>query len=163
MKFTFTQSIGQLEARKGGYFYLKIMSETVDQFEKKRATRLICDIDDKLQYSCGLNHYGDGNFYLILSGKNLKKLGKSLGDEVTFSIYEDPNPLGVAIPEVLQVLIDQDEKVKADFDQLTDGKKRSLIYTIVKIKDIDLQVSKIMSFLEEERLKALRKSRAKTK
>lgn len=158
-KFSFQQSIGQLEARKGGYFFLKVMAETVNQWEKKRATRLICEIDDTVSYSCGLNHYGDGNFYIILATKALKALGKSLGDEVSFTLYPDPNPLGVEIPEVLQVLIDQDEEVKQSFNELTDGKKRSLIYTIVKVKDIDKQIAKIMSFLEEERLKRIKKNR----
>ena len=159
MKFEFEQPLGQLVPRKGGYYYLKIGAEIVEQFPRKRATRLICEIDDQLSFGCGLNHYGDGNFFIIVSGKNVKKLDKSLGDLVSFVISEDPNPLGVAIPEVLQVLMDQDTAVKDNFDLLTDGKKRSLIYTIMKIKDIDKQISKVMDFLEEERMKRVRKAR----
>ncbi|MEM8528354.1 MAG: YdeI/OmpD-associated family protein [Bacteroidota bacterium] len=148
--FQFTQNIGQLEKRKGGYFYLKIDAEVVEQFEKKRATRLKCDIDGKVSYSCGLNHLGDGNFFIIVATRHLKKLGKELGDEVQFEIYEDPNPLGVEIPEVLQVLLQQDEDAKVMFEQLTDGKKRSLIYAIKPVKNIDKQVEKIMTFLVEQ-------------
>ena len=149
-KFKFQQNIGQLEKRKGGYYYLVISSGIVDQFEKKRSTRLKCNIDGKIEYSCGLNHLGDGNFFIILSTKNLKKLGKTLGDQVDFEIYEDPNPLGVEIPEVLEVLLEQDEFAKEVFDKITDGKKRSLIYSINRIKNIDLQVEKSLAFLEAE-------------
>ncbi|MEM9884658.1 MAG: YdeI/OmpD-associated family protein [Bacteroidota bacterium] len=147
--FEFKQKIKQLEKRKGGYYYLKIDAAIVNQLERKRATRLICIIDDKLSYQCGLNHLGDGNFYVILATAKLKSLGKQLGDEVHFQIKEDPNPLGVAIPEVLEALLEQDADAKSIFESLSDGKKRSLIFSIQKIKNIDLQVEKILAFLEK--------------
>ncbi|OJJ17321.1 DUF1905 domain-containing protein [marine bacterium AO1-C] len=149
--FEFEQALGQLEKRRGGYFFLKIDADIIEHFEKKRHTRLICVIDDTVQYSCGLNHLGDGNYFIIVATKYLKKLKKETGDVVRFKIYEDPNPLGVAIPEVLQVLIEQDDLVKKQFEQYSDGKKRSLIYTIYKIKNIDLQVQKVYKFLEENK------------
>ncbi|MEO0468553.1 MAG: DUF1905 domain-containing protein [Bacteroidota bacterium] len=155
--FQLQQAIRQLEKRKGGYYYLQVDADLVDQYEKKRATRLICTIDNTVSYSCGLNHLGDGNFFIIIATKHLKKLGKELGDDITAEIKEDPNPLGVEIPEVLQVLLAQDEYAKSVFDRITDGKKRSLIYTTRTIKDIDKQVQKIMEILEQEAQKLRKK------
>ena len=146
-RFTFEQSIKQLEKRKGGYYYLTIAADIVEQYEKKRATRLKCTIDKSVSFSCGLNHLGDGNYFIIVATRHLKALGKQENDMVTFDIFEDPNPLGVELPEVLQVLIDQDPDAKKMYDTLTDGKKRSLIYSIKGIKDIDKQVQRILSFL----------------
>ncbi len=151
--FRFEQPVQQLDKQKGGYYYLKVDASYVNQYEKKRATRLICTIDGKVSYACGLNHYGDGNYFIILATRNFKKLGKNTGDLVSFEISEDPNPLGVEIPEVLQVLLDQDSQAKATYDSMTDGRKRTLIYTIKPVKDIDRQVQKILSFLEEHRMK----------
>ncbi len=147
------QTIKQLEKRKGGYYYLKIDSEIINQFSKKRATRMICTIDDKISYRCGLNHLGDGNFYVIVSGKYLGELNKELGEKVNYRIDEDPDQLGVEIPEVLTVFLEQDADSKAIFDKLTDGKKRSLIYSFVKLKDIDKQIRNITDFLAKERQK----------
>ncbi|MEL6863640.1 MAG: YdeI/OmpD-associated family protein [Bacteroidota bacterium] len=158
-KFSFQQSIQQLEKRKGGYFYFVIDADIVNQFEKKRATRLICSIEDKVSYSCGLNHLGNGHFFIILATRYLKKLNKELGDTVRFEIYEDPNPLGVEIPEVLTVLLQQDEEAKAIFDRMTDGKKRSLIYAIRPIKDIDKQIQKCQDFLAAEAIKQSKKKK----
>lgn len=79
----------------------------------------------------------------------MKKSQVAFGEEVRFSIEEDPNPLGVEVPEVLQVLLDQDPAAKAVYDTLTDGKKRSLIFSIQKVKNMDLQVQKILTFLEQ--------------
>ena len=100
-------------------------------------------------YSCGLNHLGDGNYFIIVASKYLKQLGKGLGQEVTFEIKEDPNPLGVKMPEVLEVLLAQDEEANQIFQGLTDGKKRSLVYTVLKVKDIDEQVQAALKFLGE--------------
>lgn len=147
------QTIKQLEKRKGGYYYLKIDAEIIERFRKKRTTRMICNMDETVSYRCGLNHLGDGNFYVIVAGKYLEKLRKEVGDEVDYKITEDPDQLGVDIPEVLTVFLGQDPEAKVIFDALTDGKKRSLIYSFAKIKDIDKQVRNIMDFLAEEKRK----------
>jgi len=87
----------------------------------------------------------------------MKKIGKQAGDIITFEITEDPNPLGVEIPEVLSVLLAQDEDAKNIFDELTDGRKRTLIYTIIRTKNIDKQVEMALEFLQKEWEKIQRK------
>jgi hypothetical protein len=151
------QAIGQLEKIKGGYFYLTIKAVIINQFERKRHTRLLCHLDEKISYQCGLNHLGDGNFFIIIAGKLLEQLGKKVGSFVHFRIEEDPNPLGVDVPEVLSVLFTQDENLNAIYDKITDGKKRALIFSILKIKDIDKQVQGITDFLAKEKQQLIKK------
>ena len=143
------QAIGQLEKRKGGYFYLKIEADIINQFEKKRHTRFICTIDNTYTFQCGLNHLGDGHFFIILSSKKLSPIGKGLADVVTFELNEDPNPLGVDMPEVLSILLEEDEYLKSKFENLTDGKIRSVIHYILKIKDIDKQIEKTIQIIND--------------
>jgi hypothetical protein len=150
--FESEQFIGQLEKIKGGYFYLKVDAAIINQFEKKRHTRMICHLDQKISFRCGLNHLGDGNYFIIVSGKNLELLNKRLGSNIYFKIEEDPDQLGVEMPEVLTTLLVQDNELKDIFEKITDGKKRSLIYSILKTKDIDKQVSEIVSFLNKENM-----------
>lgn len=145
--FQSEQEIDQLEKRKGGYFFLKIDAEVVNQFENKRQTRLICKLDNQIEFQCGLNHLGDGNFFIILSGKNLEKIQKKLGDKLKFELVQDPNPLGVEIPEVLEILIAQDEDLNSRFTKLTLGKQRSIIHQMNKIKDIDKQIAKTIELI----------------
>lgn len=114
---------------------------------------MICDIDSTVNFRCRLNHLGDGDFYVIVAGKYLKKLNKSLGQQVSYTIKEDPEQLGVDIPEVLIVLLEQDSNLKEIFDNLTDGKKRSLIYGIIRIKDIDKQIKLIIEYLQNAKMK----------
>lgn len=155
------QIIRQLEKRKGGYYYLRVAADLVDTWEKKRATRLVCTLDETVSYSCGLNHMGDGDFFVIIAGRHLKKLDKDLGDPLDYQLDLDPNPLGVPVPEVLTVLLAQDTEAEASYEQLTDGKKRSLIHRIKPIKDLDLQVQTILNILQEEEVKRARKANKK--
>ena len=121
-RFTLLQNVQKLEKSRGGYYYLKIDAALVEQFEKKRHQRLKCDIQSQVSFSCGLNHYGDGHFFIIIAQRYIKQLGKQVGDQLTCQIYEDPNPLGVEIPEVLKVLLAQDDLAKDQFEKMTDGK-----------------------------------------
>ena len=146
--YTETQKVKQLEKRKGGYFYFMIPATTVNEYENKRMTRFICTLEEKLEFQCGLNHLGDGNFFIIISSKNLASINKGLGNEVSFELREDPNPLGVEMPEVLQVLLDQDPELNTKFEKLTNGKKRHIIYSINKLKNIDRQVQKAVEMIE---------------
>jgi hypothetical protein len=146
-KYKSEKVIEQLEKRKGGYFFLKIDIEIVNQFENKRQTRLICKLDSKISFQCGLNHLGDGNFFIILSKKKLEIIGKKLGDKLKLEITIDPNPLGVDIPEVLETLIEQDNKLKEKFEKLSLGKQRNVIHQIKKIKNIDLKIKKSIELI----------------
>ena len=143
------QVIRQLEKRKGGYFYLTISAEIVNQFKNKRHTRFLCTLDEKLTFQCGLNHLGDGNFFIILGRKNLKAIDKQSGDKIYFELTEDPNPLGVDMPEILEAVLEQDEELKTIFDKLTLGKKRNVIHSINKIKDIDKQIQKTIQIIND--------------
>jgi len=51
---------------------------------------------------------GDGDYFVILSKRNLKSLRKEAGERIHFEIIEHPFTLGVKIPEVLEVLLEQD-------------------------------------------------------
>jgi hypothetical protein len=141
------QFIMQLEKRKGGYFYLRINAEIVNQLENKRHTRLICTLENKLSFQCGLNHLGDGNYFIILSSKNLDSIEKKLNDKIIFALNIDPNPLGVKMPEVLESLIEQDNYLKIKFEKLTLGKQRNIIHQMNKIKNIDLQIKKTIELI----------------
>lgn len=151
-KFKGNQIIGQLEKRKGGYYFLKVDAAIVNRFEKKHLTRIICNIDNKLSFQCGFNHLGDGNFFIIVSTKNLKMIGRDAGAVVPFEIKEDPNPLGIDIPETIEILLEQDKELSDKFSKLTDGKKRSIIVQTSKIKDIDKQISKTIELINHPEL-----------
>lgn len=76
-------------------------------------------------------------------------VNKKLGDNLLFELTEDPNPLGVDMPEVLDAVLGQDPVLKALFERLTLGKKRNVIHSINKIKDVDKQIQKAIKVIHE--------------
>lgn len=152
------QAIGQLEKRKGGYYYFMVTAATANAFTHQHKTRLICTIDKTLTFQCGLNHLGDGNFFIIISTNKVKELKKKIGDKIDITLQEDPNPLGVEIPEVLTALLDQDEDLKKKYDQFTMGKKRSVIHAMTRLKDMDKQISMALKIINGQLIPGRKKT-----
>lgn len=141
------QVLQKLDERKGAYYYIHVPAAVVAKMPEQKRTRLLCTVDGSISYRCELNHMCDGDFFIILSTKNLKTLGKKAGDTVSFVLTRDNNPLGVEMLEVLEALLAQDEDALAAYNRLTDGKKRSLIYYVTRFKDIDKQLKAATNFL----------------
>ena len=142
-----TRTLDQLEARRGGYLFLQVPAEEVARLPQGKKTRVIAHLPGGEDLRCGLNHMGDGHFFVIVGKKVAEALGLSLGSEVQFTITPDPDPLGAPIPEAIQVYLDQDSEAKAAWDALTDGKKRNIIFTAGRVKNQDLQVRKTRDIL----------------
>lgn len=147
--FNDTQIVAQLDSRQGGYCYLEIPASLINSLEKGRKSRFICTLNDSVKFQCGLSHLGNGNFFIILSKDRRKQANIEIGDRVSFHLRIDPNPLGVAIPEMLEVLLSQDNGLNAMWNELTDGKKRSVIYAVNRIKNVDLQVRRSIELIQK--------------
>ena len=148
-----TGIIEQLTPQKGNYTVLRIPAKVVASFPKKRSTRLQCTLENGLQFDCGLNHMGDGDYFVILSKRNLKSLRKEPGERITFEIIEHPLPLGVEIPKVLEVLLEQDAEAMDLWKRITDGRKRTIVFAIKRIKDIDKQIHTALKLVHESKTK----------
>jgi uncharacterized protein YdeI (YjbR/CyaY-like superfamily) len=75
---------------------------------------------------------------------------------VNYTIQKDPLPLGVEVPEVLIVYLNQDSDALAIYDKLSDGRKRTLIHRVLRTKDIDKQINLIGDFLVAEAMKKIK-------
>lgn len=137
----------------GGYRCVFFDANVVDRFPKGRKTRIVLQIDDLIEVQCGLQSSGDGRYFAIVGRNKLEGHTYELGQPISVVVYEDPNPLGVEIPETLSELIAQDEIIERVWKALTDGRKRTLCHAIHRIKSFDKQVQKALTFLEEEREK----------
>lgn len=143
-----TPIIQKLPQQRGGYCYFEIKKQIVEQFEKKSKTRFVCTINSSFVFSCGLNHLGDGNYFIMLTKDRIKMIGKTVGDSIAVQLEEDTSKLGIEIPEVLEILLDQDPRLNAKFLQLTPGKQRSIIFQMNKIKDLNKQVAKTIELID---------------
>lgn len=87
--------------------------------------------------------------YLISFGKRYQKeLGIFPSDFFEVQLEEDISKYGVEVPVAFQAILDSDPAGAILFEQLTDGKKRSLIYFVKRIKKEQTQVDKTLIIFE---------------
>jgi len=130
-----------------------ISNDVVANFPKKHRTRVVLRINGQGDIQCGLNTHSSGIRCMMVSKTHMKNLNLMAGEKVAIEIFEDPNPLGVEVPEVLEALIAQDAIIAEVWERLTDGRKRTICHSTKRIKNVDLQVEKALAFFEEEREK----------
>ena len=109
--------------------------------------RVICNVNNKLDMQCALMSYTDG-YYILINKARVKQLGLSVNDEVQLSLQKDHSEYGHEVAESFEMLLEQDEEGRTYFEKLTPGKKRSLIYLVGKVKNIDSQLNKGLAILE---------------
>ncbi len=102
---------------------------------------------------------------LISFGKRYQKeLGVMASDFFQLQILEDTTKYGVEMPQELSAVLETDDEALERFRKLTAGKKRSLIYFILRFKNIQTRVDRALIICENLRrgatdLKLLVKSR----
>jgi hypothetical protein len=77
-----------------------------------------------------------------------KQLGVSFNDYFELQLFEDTSKYGVEMPEEFQAVLDSDPEAFGAFEQLTDGKKRSLIYYILSFKNSQTRIDKALIISE---------------
>ena len=132
---------------------LSISTAVIADFPQKHRTRIVLKINGEGHIQCGLNTHVPGKRCMMISKKHLASMGLMTSEKVFFEIFEDPNPLGVDLPEVLAALIEQDHLVERVWSALSDGRKRTICHSTMRIKNIDLQVERALEFFEAEREK----------
>jgi Bacteriocin-protection, YdeI or OmpD-Associated/Domain of unknown function (DUF1905) len=123
-----------------------IYAEMFKSADKTR--RVICVVNGSLTLHCAIMPHGDA-FYISMNKTNLKKLGLKVGSPVEISIRKDNSDLGLPMPEELAEVLEQDPIAKGYFDQLTAGKKRSLIHIVIGVKNVDKRVERALMIADK--------------
>lgn len=114
-------------------FHLKVSADIAAPFiEKDR--RILLKVGDLAAFACALMPDGKGDYFISINKERRNKLGLKLGDTVTSIIEKDESKYGMPIPEVMEILLAQDEEANKCFHMLTPGKQRSLLHIIGKPK-----------------------------
>ncbi|WP_247234279.1 YdeI/OmpD-associated family protein [Telluribacter sp. SYSU D00476] len=155
---TFTTRIHSLDYLLG-MTYLEIPPDVVQQLGGSFSMRLICTVNNALDWQCGLVALGQGAAYISISAKRMKALRVRLGDEVLVSLVKDESEYGVPVPEELQELFGQDPEGFQRFKQLAPGKQRYIINYVATVKNSQLRVDRAIQLIENlKRLPAGRES-----
>lgn len=142
----FVTTLQKFDPKLFGYHF-PIPIDIAKSFIEGMNRRVICHINNQHKMQCALMPSSDA--YFILINQNLvKKLNLSINREVSLTLEKDTSEYGHEVPESFQMLLEQDEEGSRFFEQLTPGKKRSLIYLVGKVKNIDSQLNKGLAILD---------------
>ena len=87
--------------------------------------------------------------YRMMFGKRLQKeLGVVLNDYFEMQLFKDTSKYGVEMPEELDAVLLSDYDAYKIFESLTPGKKRSIIYVIIRIKNSQSRIDKSLLLCE---------------
>jgi hypothetical protein len=135
-------------------FYLEIPASIVKKFGGFTAkTRLLCEVNKKVNFQCGLMALGESKAYISINSKRMEEAGAGLGDIVQVILREDQSEYGVEMPEELAELFRQDAEGKRRFDLLPAGKKRYILNYVATVKSTQLRIDR--AFLLINNLKKL--------
>lgn len=110
--------------------------------------RVICIINDSLEFNAGLLPDGKGNYFININKENRNKLNLDAGDKIRLTLSKDESKYGMPVPPSFEELLYQDPEGEALFNALTPGKIRSLLYLIGKPKSEQKQLEKGLVILE---------------
>lgn len=90
----------------------------------------------------------DKVFSIMFGKSNQKAIGIFPSDYFKLQFFEDNTKYGVEMPEELEAVLLTDFEAYTIFENLTDGKKRSIIYIILRIKSPQTRVDKALIIME---------------
>jgi hypothetical protein len=133
---------------ESGWHYIPVLWKLGEKFPKNGGTRrVLCTINGVETFPCALMPY-DGEFTIVVNKERRKKLGIVTGDKISVEIAADESEHGMPMPEELEEVLAQDPEGQTAFEAMTPGKRRSMMFYIGKIKDIDLRIHTALIFVE---------------
>ena len=143
----FTATLQKFENNKLWGHHIIVPEEVVSIFEGTDR-RVICTINDTVEFHCALMPKGDGQYFINLNQTIRRQLHLDIGSTLHLKLIKDNSEYGLPMPEEMQALLDMDDEGKHYFHSLTKGKQRSLLYIIGKPKNSDTRLRKALVVID---------------
>lgn len=129
------------------HFHVEVPAAKVKSLVSGKDRRVICHINKTITTQAALMPLGNGDFFININQTIRKKLKLNDGDEVLIELEKDESEYGLPVPEEFEELLKQDLAGADEFEKLSAGKKRTLLYIIAKPKSADLRIRNGMAVL----------------
>jgi hypothetical protein len=131
-----------------GMHYLEVPKSQVKKLGGKFFVRLVCTVNGKVRFQCGLMGLGGGAGYITFTKARMKELGVAKESAVKVELAPDKSEYGLPMPEELEELLRQDGEGRRRFDLLSDGKKRNILHYVGSPKDTDKRLDRAVVTIE---------------
>jgi hypothetical protein len=136
----FTSSISKLDHLNT--HYIEISASLVKKLGGKFNVRLLCTLNNKLTFQCGIVALGEGKGYISVNAKRLKELKLKKGDQVDVLLKQDDSEFGAEVPDELAEVVAQDQEAFQRFEKLIPGKQRFIIRHVSAVKSSQLKIER---------------------
>ena len=129
-----------------GYHSVIIPDSVAEKFAKtghKRVQVFAFHYNKQICFHAALQKI-KGQYRIMFAKKHQKEIGLEPHEGFYLQLHEDTSKYGVEMPEELQAVLDSDPEAIQIFDDLTDGKKRGVIYTILRYKNSQTRIDKAL-------------------
>jgi hypothetical protein len=131
-----------------GVNYLHVPASVVKKLGGiNKAPRLLCTVNGKLTFQCGLMALSQGNAYISINKARMKKLNLKTGDEVTVKLEKDDSEYGLPMSEELETVLNQDQEGFRRFKLLTPGVQRYIIQYVNTVKNPQLRIDRSLMLI----------------
>lgn len=125
-----------------------LLAQLPGKFEKGNFNqRLIIRLDNSINWQCGMLAMGEGSGCISIQSSRLKKIGKSIGEEVFVELWKDTSEYGAEVAEELQVYWDQDPESFRRFSKLTPGMQRYVLNHVTAVKHPDKRLERAVMLM----------------
>ncbi len=107
----------------------------------KRVITKITFKNKAVNFHAALQKYHN-KYHITFNKANQKSIAIFPSDYFNVELFEDTSKYGVEMPEEFEAVLQSDPIGSDIFESLTDGKKRSLIYYILKIKTSQTRIDR---------------------
>lgn len=127
--------------------HLMVPEDIARDFIDGNDRRVICTFNNTVEKRCALMA-ADKGWFILLTNSELKKLGINTGNKIEVSIKKDNSEYGMEFPEEFRVMLDQDDDADKVFNSITAGKRRSLIYLVNSVKNIQSRINRSIAICD---------------
>lgn len=143
MSFTFESFVEVFEHNVWGH-HVMVPEEICRQLTDDGQRRMRCSVNHSEEFPCALMPIrGEG--FILLNQCLRKSLGILEGQLVQVSLTKDESEYGMPIPEEMIATFDLDPEAADFFNRLSMGKRRSLIYLVLKVKSPRVRINKSLA------------------
>lgn len=134
--------------------FVQVPMDLVKQFVDSGVKRVLGEVNGA-PFRLALISDGEGGRKLMI-GTPLRKAAKTFeGGNVTVTIWPDPDPDRIDLPDEFAIMLEQDEEAAAKFYALTPGKQRSLAYYAASAKQVDTRIKRAIELAHKLKHNAL--------
>ncbi len=143
-KLSFT---GFIEKHEGKVWsaYIRIPDEIISESNHWPNNRAVVTFNGVHQKYAALLSNAKGFKYLLISKRDLKVLHSHTNEPIHVSLLHDHSKYGMPVPEEWEKVELENPEIIPYFEQLTPGKKRSLLHLIGKYKSSDARMRKALA------------------